>query len=170
MSAPGSFLTRWRVRLGYPLAFACFWLAKPTPATLLIGTLIALIGLAIRALAAGHLRKGQGLATSGPYAHTRNPLYFGSVILAGGFAVATNSAIAAALIALYLLAFYPAVMRREESEMRLVYGAAFDDYARLVPLFFRRLANLFQAPRPFPVHNISAIANIRPQSAQRLPW
>ena len=149
MSAPGSFLTRWRVRLGYPLAFACFWLAKPTPATLLIGTLIALIGLAIRALAAGHLRKGQGLATSGPYAHTRNPLYFGSVILAGGFAVATNSAIAAALIALYLLAFYPAVMRREKSEMRLVYGAAFDDYARLVPLFFPSPSKLIPSTAPF---------------------
>ena len=45
------FWMRWRVRLGYPLALACFYLAKPTPGTLLIGTLIALIGLAIRALA-----------------------------------------------------------------------------------------------------------------------
>jgi steroid 5-alpha reductase family enzyme len=149
MSAPRSFVTGWRVRLGYPLALACFYLARPTAGTLLIGALIALIGLTFRGLAAGYLRKGQGLATSGPYAHTRNPLYFGSVILAGGFAVAANSWIAAVLIAAYLLAFYPAVMRREENEMRLAYGIAFDDYARSVPLFFPSHRKRIPSAAPF---------------------
>ena len=149
MSSSGSFWTRWRVRLGYPLALACFYLAKPTRGTLLIGSMIGLIGLAIRAWAAGHLRKGQELATSGPYAHTRNPLYLGSVILAAGFAVAANSLVAAVLIALYLLAFYPAVMRREEKEIRLVYGDAYDDYARSVPLFFPSHRKRFPGTAPF---------------------
>ena len=149
MSAPGNFWTRWRVRLGYPLALICFYLAKPTRFTLVAGAAIAVIGLAIRAYAAGHLYKGQSLAASGPYARTRNPLYFGSAILAAGFAAATNSWIASALIGLYIGAFYPAVMRREEAEMRAAYGESFEDFARRVPLFFPSLRKRIPGDKPF---------------------
>jgi Phospholipid methyltransferase len=141
MNPRGKFLTRWRVRLGYPLALICFWLAKPTLVSIAIGAAVAAVGLAIRASAAGYLRKGSQLATTGPYARTRNPLYFGSVILAGGFALATNSWIAASALAIYIMVFYPAVMRREESELRAAYGAEFAAYAARVPLFFPSLRN-----------------------------
>jgi len=105
--------------------------------------------LLIRGAAAGHLRKHEDLATSGPYAYTRNPLYFGSVVLAVGFLIAGWSAIAAGVVALYLVLFYPAVMRREEQELRAHYGARFDDYAARVPLFFPRLAAAHASAQPF---------------------
>jgi hypothetical protein len=136
---PQMFLTRWRVRLGYPIAIACFWLAHPSPRLLLIGSALAVVGLINRGSAAGYLRKGSGLATSGPYSRTRNPLYFGSTILAAGFAVATGSWIAAACLAGYIAVFYPGVMRREERDLRATYGAEFDAYAARVPLFFPSL-------------------------------
>ncbi len=136
MNPRGKFLTRWRVRLGYPLAILCFVLARPSQLSLLIGAGLAVVGLLVRASAAGYLRKGSQLATAGPYSHTRNPLYFGSTILAAGFAAATNSWIAATAIALYILVFYPTVMRREESDLRAAYGAEYDSYAARVPLFF----------------------------------
>jgi protein-S-isoprenylcysteine O-methyltransferase Ste14 len=139
MTSQRSFLTRWRVRLGYPLAVICFVLARPSPRSLLIGSALAVVGLLNRASAAGYLRKGSGLATSGPYSRTRNPLYFGSTILAAGFAIAANSWIAAACLAIYIAVFYPAVMRREESDLRAAYGAEFDAYAARVPLFFPTL-------------------------------
>jgi hypothetical protein len=114
----------------------CFWLAQPAPRSLAGGALLAAVGLSIRAAAAGRLRKHEALATAGPYAWTRNPLYFGSMFLAAGFLLAAGSWPAAALAAAYLAVFYPGVIRREEQELRAQYGAAFEDYARRVPLFW----------------------------------
>lgn len=139
MSARGEIWMRWRVRLGYPLALVYGWLADPTPAGIAIGGAVALAGLLIRGAAAGHLRKHEALATSGPYAYTRNPLYVGSALLAAGFLFAGHSWVAAALIVAYFALFYSGVMRREEQELRARYGAAFEDYAARVPLFWPRL-------------------------------
>lgn len=137
--------SRWRVRLGYPLAVVYALLARPTPRAILIGAGIALLGLLIRAAAAGHLYKHQQLATSGPYRFTRNPLYFGSALLATGLLVAGRSWQAASLVALYFAVFYSATMQREEQELRARYGAAFDAYAARVPLV---LPSLFPSIPP----------------------
>lgn len=136
MSRPRSFWMRWRVRLGYPLAFIFFILAAPTARSILVGCIIAAIGLFIRGSAAGYLRKDRELATSGPYARTRNPLYLGSAFLAAGFAIAGHSWLAGALVTLYFAIFYSAVMRNEEQDLRAQFGAAFNQYAAHVPLFF----------------------------------
>ncbi len=98
------------------------------------------MGLLLRAYAAGHLRKHKQLATSGPYAYTRNPLYLGSVLLGAGFSVASHSWISTALLAAYLMVFYPAVIRREQAELKTLYGDAFVEYASRVPAFWPRLS------------------------------
>jgi hypothetical protein len=131
---------RWRVRLGYPVAVIYWLLATPSPRWILVGGSIVLIGLLVGASAAGYLRKSEELATSGPYARTRNPLYFGSSLLAAGFAIAGASWWAAGVVMVYFAVFYYAVMRNEEQELRERYGSAFEEYAARVPLFF---------PRPF---------------------
>jgi len=136
MAASGELWTRWRVRLGYPVALVCFLLAHPTPGRLVVGACVAAAGLVLRGAAAGHLRKRERLATSGPYASTRNPLYLGSALLAAGFLIAGRSWVAAAILIAYFVLFYGAVMRREEQELRALYGAAFDAYASRVPLFW----------------------------------
>jgi protein-S-isoprenylcysteine O-methyltransferase Ste14 len=107
---------------------------------LLCGVGIAILGLLLRGYAAGHLRKHKQLATSGPYAFTRNPLYLGSVLLAAGFSVASHSLISAMLLAAYLAIFYPVVIRREQAELKTLYGAAFVEYASQVPAFWPRLS------------------------------
>ena len=143
MNAP-TFFARWRVRLSYPLAIVALALARPTPKSIFAGALVGAIGLLIRALAAGHLHKQEVLTVTGPYAYTRNPLYFGSAILTLGAAIATHSWISAAVLCAYFALFYSIVMRREEQELRTLHGAAFDEYAKAVPLFLPRLtaANL----------------------------
>ena len=133
------FFARWRVRLGYPLAVVVLWLARPTPRSLFVGACVGIAGLAIRAYAAGYLHKQEVLTTTGPYARTRNPLYFGSGILAVGAAICTNSGWSAAVLLVYFALVYSFVMRREEMELRAKHGAAFDAYAAAVPLFFPRL-------------------------------
>jgi protein-S-isoprenylcysteine O-methyltransferase Ste14 len=134
------FFARWRVRIGYLVGAVVLWLARPTVWSLAVGGAVGLVGLAIRAYAAGYLHKQEVLTTDGPYARTRNPLYFGSSILAAGAGVATHSWWAGALLVIYFALVYRMVMRREEMEMRAKHGAAFDAYAARVPLFFPRLA------------------------------
>jgi protein-S-isoprenylcysteine O-methyltransferase Ste14 len=130
------FFSRWRVRLGYFLAIVVLLLARPNPRSILLGAAVGVIGLAIRAYSAGYLHKQEVLTTTGPYAYTRNPLYFGSSILAVGAAVAMRSWLAAAVILFYFAVAYAFVMLREEMELRGKHGAAFDAYAAAVPLFF----------------------------------
>jgi hypothetical protein len=139
VSSAGAFFARWRVRLSYPCALLILWFARPTPRTILWSAPLGLLGLFIRALAAGHLHKQEVLTVTGPYAYTRNPLYFGSAILALAAAIAARSWISAAILFAYFALFYSIVMRREEAELRPRYAAAFDEYARAVPLFFPRI-------------------------------
>jgi protein-S-isoprenylcysteine O-methyltransferase Ste14 len=127
---------RWRVRTGYPVAVIYLVLANPKPRWILAGAIVAAVGLLIRGASSGHLRKDRELATSGPYAYTRNPLYLGSAFLAGGFAIAGGSWWAGLLVVAYFGIFYYAVMRNEEQDLRRRFGAAFDAYATRVPLFF----------------------------------
>jgi protein-S-isoprenylcysteine O-methyltransferase Ste14 len=137
------FFARWRVRLGYLLAIVVLFLARPTFHSILLGAAVGFVGLVIRAYAAGYLHKQEVLTVSGPYARTRNPLYFGSSLLTLGAAIAMHSWIVAALLLLYFALVYSFVMRREENELRAKHGPAFDSYAATVPLFFPSL----EAPR-----------------------
>ncbi len=133
------FFARWRVRLGYLLAVVLLVLARPTPRTILIGGLVGFFGLLTRAYAAGYLHKQEILTTTGPYACTRNPLYFGSCFLAIGAAIAMCSWIGGILLLAFFALVYSFVMRREEGELRIQHPAAFEEYAASVPLFFPRL-------------------------------
>jgi protein-S-isoprenylcysteine O-methyltransferase Ste14 len=139
MSGRRGFWMRWRVRAGYPIAMIYWALATPTSRSILMGSILVAFGLFIRGAAAGHLRKLEELATTGPYASTRNPLYLGSALLAAGFVMAGHSWWAGTIVAVYFAVFYYPVMREEEGELRLRYGAGFETYAASVPLFFPRL-------------------------------
>jgi len=126
---------RWRVPLGFALGIVYLVFAQPSPRLLTVGGALALAGLAVRGFAAGSLVKNRALATGGPYAHTRNPLYFGSFIMGAGFAVAGGSWIlGVAFFALFLLIYWP-VMRREERFLRKEFGEAYEKYASEVPFF-----------------------------------
>jgi protein-S-isoprenylcysteine O-methyltransferase Ste14 len=123
-------------RTRVPLSFACaalyFWLARPTRVSILFGTLIVIPGLLVRAIASGHVKKNEELATSGPYAYTRNPLYLGSLILAFGFGLAARSGWVAALLITMFLALYLPVIRGEEAFLRERFPG-YEAYAGRVP-------------------------------------
>jgi protein-S-isoprenylcysteine O-methyltransferase Ste14 len=149
VSGAASFWIRWRVRVGYPVGLAAFWFARPELIWFVCGAGIAVAGLLLRASAAGHLRKHKQLATTGPYAFTRNPLYLGSALLAAGFSVASHSWISTILLATYFAIFYPAVIRREQDELKTQYGAAFTEYAGQVPAFWPRFTRATHSNEPF---------------------
>src|SRR5262252_2398035 len=81
---------RIRVPLGFLFAAFYLWRARPTWLSLSIGAAVAALGIFLRAVASGHVKKNEELATTGPYAYCRNPLYLGSIIIAIGFAIAAR--------------------------------------------------------------------------------
>src|SRR5438034_10856582 len=90
-------LQKIRVPLRFLLAAAVLYFAEPTAASILVGLPVAFVGGVFRALAAGVIKKDAVMTTRGVYALTRNPLYFGSALLAGGFAIMSWNEIAALL-------------------------------------------------------------------------
>ena len=139
MRRGGTWIQRWRVPLGFLCAAVFLLLAKPTRTALVIGACVSLIGLAIRAWAAGHIRKNAQLAISGPYAFTRNPLYFGSFVLGLGFTIASGQLVLGLLFVALFLGIYFPVMRVESADIREIFGTDYDEYERNVPLFIPRL-------------------------------
>jgi hypothetical protein len=108
-------------------------------------------GLAIRGFASGHVRKNETLTTTGPYAYTRNPLYFGSLVLAIGFVLASRSWWIAALVVLLFFAIYLPVIRSEEDFLRSKFPE-FTEYERNVPRLFPRLRPSVSSANSFSWH------------------
>src|SRR6266567_4216839 len=129
---------RIRVPLGFLFAAAYIWLARPTFHSVIAGGSITIIGLLIRALASGHVTKNELLTLSGPYAYTRNPLYFGSLVLAAGFVIVSRSWWVALIAATIFFGVYLPVIRAEEEFLRTRFPE-FAEYARNVPRLFPRL-------------------------------
>jgi protein-S-isoprenylcysteine O-methyltransferase Ste14 len=132
---------RIRVPLGFVFAILYFYLAQPTWSSIALGFVAIIPGLLIRALASGHVRKNEALATSGPYAHTRNPLYLGSLLIGIGFAIAARSIWVGVVLLVMFFAIYIPVIRDEELFLREKFPE-FDDYARTVPRMLPRLTSL----------------------------
>jgi protein-S-isoprenylcysteine O-methyltransferase Ste14 len=132
-------LQKLRVPLGFVCAALFFLVSRPGWAWLAAGAPFILAGLGLRIWAAGHIRKGQALATSGPYARTRNPLYFGSLLIGLGFALQSGWWFLVPAFGLLFVLIYWPVMRQEEREIAQGYGPPFEDYRRRVPLFLPAL-------------------------------
>ena len=139
MLKEGSWVQRWRVPLGFLCGALFVALARPSSLTLAAGGVVALLGLGLRAWAAGHIRKNSQRATSGPYAYTRNPLYLGSFVVGLGFTIASGQPLLGILFVGLFLGIYLPVMRVEAATLSRLFGEDYTRYARAVPLFFPRL-------------------------------
>lgn len=124
--------------MGFAFAVVFLWLARPSWRTMLASLVLVLPGLWLRGYASGYVRKNAELATSGPYAHTRNPLYLGSMLIAFGFAAAAASWLILAALALLFAIIYVPTIQGEEAYLR-EHFAGFDAYARQVPRLLPRL-------------------------------
>src|SRR5215472_9295665 len=94
---------RVRVPLGFVFAAFYLWRARPTWWSLVIGGLVAGLGVFLRATASGHVKKNEELAMTGPYAYCRKPRYLGSIIIAIGFAIASRDRwVAMAIVLLFV--------------------------------------------------------------------
>ena len=123
-----------RVPAGTVLGVLFLVLMHPSRRSLWIGGLIAFSGAVLRLWAAGHIEKGKVLTQGGPYAFTRNPLYFGSFFMALGIIIAGQGYWLLLAFGLFFALVYFPVMRAEEQELLHGYGDRFVEYSEKVPL------------------------------------
>lgn len=132
-------LRRIRLRAIWILVPVFLWLARPTIPLLVAGAAVGGVGCAIRSWAAGVIVKDRVLTTSGPYAHTRNPLYLGTFFLGLGLTLASaRPSLVAAFLVLFLVV-YGLSMKREAQKLEEAFGDEYRAYAEDVPLFVPRL-------------------------------
>jgi protein-S-isoprenylcysteine O-methyltransferase Ste14 len=131
-------VARLRVPSGFLIVVVFAWLSRPTPESLALGVPVSALGLALRAWAAGCLSKNRQLATGGPYAYTRNPLYIGTLLVAIGLVIAARNVYLGVLFALVFLLVYLPVIQLEEQHLRRLFPE-YSAYAREVPALFPRL-------------------------------
>jgi protein-S-isoprenylcysteine O-methyltransferase Ste14 len=130
-------VARLRVPGGFVVVVAFAWFSRPDARSLAFGVPVSLLGLALRAWAAGHLAKNQSLATGGPYAYTRNPLYLGTLLVATGLVIASRSPGLGILFALVFLGIYLPVIQLEEQHLRSLFPE-YSGYAARVPALWPR--------------------------------
>jgi len=131
--------SRYRVPAGWLVGVLVVALARPTPLSMALGVPLVVAGEALRIWASGHIQKTKVLATGGPYAHCRHPLYVGSLIMALGAAVASASPWVVLAVAVYFLAFFPSVMREETDFLVKKFPKEHAAWAAEVPPFWPRL-------------------------------
>jgi protein-S-isoprenylcysteine O-methyltransferase Ste14 len=134
-------VARLRVPSGFLIVLVFAWFSRPTPQSMLWGMPVSLLGLALRAWAAGCLEKNQQLATGGPYAYTRNPLYLGTLLVAAGLTIASRSVGLAVLFAAVFFFVYLPVIQNEEQHLRSLFPE-YAAYAQRVPALLGRVTFL----------------------------
>jgi protein-S-isoprenylcysteine O-methyltransferase Ste14 len=142
-------VARLRVPSGFLIVAFFAWFSHPTLSSLEVGLPVSIAGLALRGWAAGCLAKDRTLATGGPYAHTRNPLYLGTLLVAAGLVIAARSPWLGGLFAAVFLFVYLPVIQLEEQHLRRLFPE-YTAFADRVPALWPRLRALRNAgAQPF---------------------
>jgi len=164
LAALGARVFRHRLYLGLAAVPIGALIIRPRPlfAYPLAGTLgamlLVLLGLSLRAWAAGsaggHTRtatiEAPRLATGGPYAYVRNPIYLATVVLGCGMVGLLGDPRLFVLCAAALAFLYTSMVPAEERFLRSEFGAVYERYCADVPRLIPRWQPWPQATRmPF---------------------
>lgn len=110
-----------------------------------IGAGIAAVGTLIRLWASGHVMKNKELATDGPYAFVRHPLYVGNILLLLGFSIASSLLWSYALMVALLAFYYPPTIAYEDNKLKNFFGESWEQWSKttyaLVPTWPKRKAS-----------------------------
>ena len=128
------------------LAFVLIaWFAavgEATPLSFAIGAAVVLLGTLARVYASGYILKNHELATSGPYALVRHPLYTGNILIILGFAVASAVWWTALVTAVFFWFYYPTAIEYEDRKLHRIFGEVWEAWSARVPALIPRLAGL----------------------------
>jgi protein-S-isoprenylcysteine O-methyltransferase Ste14 len=132
-------VSRYRVPLSFAVAIVILILASPTAVSVLAGLPLVLSGEFLRTWSSGFIKKNRELATGGPYAYTRNPLYLGNFLIGLGFAIMVRRPLLLLVFAVLFFLVYRALIFEEEDNLERRFGETFIEYKRDVPRFFPRI-------------------------------
>ncbi len=141
-------VARLRVPGGFLIVAAFAWFSQPDAWSLVVGISVSLLGLALRGWAAGCLYKDRELATGGPYAYTRNPLYLGTLLVAAGLVIASRSVWLGVLFAAVFTLIYLPVIQLEQQHLHDLFRG-YAEYAKQVPMLMPRLSAKTRSGQPF---------------------
>ena len=135
--------TRYLKTLGLIAAILlAVFIARPTLLTIMAGLVFVVIGEAARFWAAGHLIRKKELATSGPYAYVRDPLYFGRLFLLVGFCIMGGPWCFALLLVglgVFFWSYMPRKYKKEMAWLTDIFGEEYTRYAAQVHSLIPRL-------------------------------
>ena len=124
-------------------------LGEPQQIPLYVGAGIAAVGAAVRLWASGHVMKNKVLATNGPYAIVRHPLYVGNILLLVGFSMASSLWWSYLLMFALLLFYYPPTIAYEDNKLHGFFGESWEQWSKtthaLLPTFGQRAADSDQS-------------------------
>lgn len=132
-------LRRLRLKVVWLLILPFYVLAAPSGGLLWWGAGMSAAGLCLRAWAAGSIHKDHELATTGPYAYMRNPLYLGSFMLGAGLTVAGGHWVFGVVLLAMFLLVYRAIVLREVRELEARFGELYLVYSARVPSVLPRI-------------------------------
>jgi hypothetical protein len=125
-----------RQGIGLLLLPVCAWFATPGEFRVLIGLVIAMVGQGWRIYAAGVIYKNRQLAITGAYSLVRHPLYLGNFLILGGFTLACANWGVTAVALLFLLFYYPAAIRYEDTKLEGIFGDSWRAWSKNIPAVF----------------------------------
>ncbi|WDT81042.1 MAG: isoprenylcysteine carboxylmethyltransferase family protein [Candidatus Manganitrophus sp.] len=131
----GTILGRNRIVVSLLIGGAFWFLSKPTFLSIAVGVPFVLLGEAIRIWSSGYIRKNEELATTGPYALTRNPLYLGNGIMGFGFVLMGRDLSLIFFFFVFFTLIYRSTIQREEARLSAKFGERFAEYVAAVPRF-----------------------------------
>lgn len=130
-----------RQGIGLLLVAVCAYFTRPGTVLVLIGMALAVVGQVFRIYAAGFIHKNKQLASTGPYALVRHPLYTGNFLILIGFALAANNLYVWISVIVFFLIWYPAAIAYEDSKLERIFGDEWRSWSRniraIVPGRFR---------------------------------
>jgi protein-S-isoprenylcysteine O-methyltransferase Ste14 len=102
---------------------------RPLESLLWLGVVLSTLGMLVRLWASGYVMKNEVLATIGPYAFVRHPLYVGNLLICAGFCAASGLWWSMPVALLLLLLFYPETIRYEDQKLRRLFPGEWDRWA-----------------------------------------
>jgi protein-S-isoprenylcysteine O-methyltransferase Ste14 len=132
-------IIKYRSFVGSLCLLALLYLSEPSPKSVFIGFFLIVAGMFFRGWSSGYIDKDNELATNGPFALTRNPLYFGNFVLGVGIAIAGNNICCYLIFLVYYLSFFPFLMVLEHRRLKEKFGERYERWAKGSNSFFPKI-------------------------------